>query len=66
ELQRTMRGQPHVPEERLTRLLTDADLIKFARRPVSSERAREIGREARGIVADENKASQPVPMREAA
>jgi hypothetical protein len=66
ELQRTMRGQPNLPEERLTRLLTDADLIKFARRPVSSERAREIGREARAIVADEHKASQPVPEKEAA
>jgi hypothetical protein len=66
ELQRSIRGQPYVPEERLTRLLTDADLIKFARRPVSSERAREIGRESRAIVADENTASQPVPEKEAA
>ena len=48
-----------MPFERLTRLLTEADLIKFARRPVSGERAREIGREARAIVEAEHKASQP-------
>jgi hypothetical protein len=58
ELARTVRPFPHVPVERLTRLLTDADLIKFARRPVSTERAREIGREARIIVNDEHKASR--------
>ncbi|HXT15853.1 MAG TPA: hypothetical protein VN706_09500 [Gemmatimonadaceae bacterium] len=59
ELQRTARELPHVPQDRLTRLLTEADLIKFARRPVSSERAREIGREARAIVEHEHQASQP-------
>lgn len=66
ELQRTARGLPHVPAERLTRLLTDADLIKFARRPVSTDRAREIGREARIIVSEEHKASRIVPAQEAA
>jgi len=58
ELQRAVRTLPHVPIERLTRLLTDADLIKFARRPVSSDRAREIGREAKIIVSEEHKASR--------
>jgi hypothetical protein len=48
------------------RLLTEADLIKFARRPVSSERARELGREARSIVTLEHKASQPAPAQKAA
>ena len=66
ELQRSVRGLPHVPEDRLTRLLGDADLIKFARRPVSGDRARELGREARGIVGDEYKASQPTPEKAAA
>jgi hypothetical protein len=69
ELQRTTRGFPHVPGDRLTRLLTDADLIKFARRPVSTERAREIGREARIVVNEEHKASRLVttaPAQEAA
>jgi hypothetical protein len=61
ELARSMRELPNVPGERLTRLLTEADLIKFARRPVSGDRAREIGREARAIVEAEHVASQPRP-----
>ena len=59
ELQRSTRALPHVPQDRLTRLLTDADLIKFARRPVSTDRAREIGREARAVVSHEHAASHP-------
>lgn len=66
ELSRALRGLPPVPQERLTRLLTEADLIKFARRAVSTERARELGREARAIVTDEHRASQPAPAQEAA
>jgi hypothetical protein len=61
ELTRTARELPHVPQDRLARLLTEADLIKFARRPVSSERAREIGRDAKAIVEHEHQASQPPP-----
>ncbi|GAC1654632.1 MAG: hypothetical protein NVS4B3_18830 [Gemmatimonadaceae bacterium] len=41
-----------VPGERLGAILTDADLIKFARYPISVDRARELAREARGIVRD--------------
>jgi hypothetical protein len=66
ELQFSVRALPHVPQERLTRVLTEADLVKFARRPVSSERARELGREARAIVEQEHRASEPptaVPTR---
>ncbi len=66
ELERSVRDIPFVPQERLARLLTDADLIKFARRAVSTDRARELGREARAIVALENKASQPAPEQEKA
>lgn len=66
ELQRTIRDLPHVPQDRLTRLLTEADLIKFARRPVSGERARELGREARAIVALEHQASMPAPAEQEA
>ena len=62
ELQRAVRELATVPQDRLMRLLTDADLIKFARRPVSSERAREIGREARAVVTREHEASQPAPQ----
>jgi hypothetical protein len=65
ELHRAVREVATIPQDRLLRLLTDADLIKFARRPVSSERAREIGSEARAIVAKEHEAAR-VPAREAA
>ena len=66
ELSRSVRELPFVPAERLTRLLTEADLIKFARRPVSGDRAREIAREARAIVDAEHAASQPAPAAEKA
>jgi hypothetical protein len=59
ELQKAVRRERTVPHDRLTRLLVDADLVKFARRPVSGERARDLGREARAIVGDEHGASQP-------
>jgi hypothetical protein len=39
-----------VPLERLGRLLDEADLIKFARRPATRDSATELGREARLIV----------------
>lgn len=61
ELSRSVRELPAIPADRLTRLLTEADLIKFARRPVSGDRAREIGAEARGIVDADHVASQPKP-----
>ena len=61
ELSRSVRELPSVPADRLTRLLTEADLIKFARRPVSGDRAKEIGSEARAIVEADHLASQPKP-----
>ncbi|HEY4306580.1 MAG TPA: DUF4381 family protein [Gemmatimonadaceae bacterium] len=66
ELTRSVRELPNVPGDRLTRLLTEADLIKFARRPVSGDRAREIARDARAIVDAEHEASQPVPEQKVA
>ena len=57
ELQRAVRELPTVPEPRLTRVLLDADLIKFARRAVSTDRARDLGREARAIVTVEHAAA---------
>jgi hypothetical protein len=50
-----------LPQDRLLRILNEADLVKFARRPVSADRARDIGREAKAIVEFEHQASQPVP-----
>jgi hypothetical protein len=41
-----------VPLDRLAPLLAEADLIKFARRPVTAERATALGGEARAIVRD--------------
>lgn len=52
ELLEVMRSASAVPVERLTPVLSETDLIKFAKRPVSAERAREIAREARAIVKD--------------
>jgi hypothetical protein len=65
ELQRSVRELPFVPHERLMRTLTDADLVKFARRPVSSARARELGSDMRAIVEQEHFDSQPAPTEHA-
>jgi hypothetical protein len=66
ELGRSVRELSNVPGDRLMRVLTEADLIKFARRPVSGDRAREIGRDARAIVDAEHQASQPAPEQQTA
>jgi len=51
ELLISVRDNRLVPVNRLALVLADADLVKFARRATSAERARELGAEARGIVA---------------
>ncbi len=66
ELLRAVRDERHIPRDRLGRLLEEADLVKFARRPLSSDRARELGREARGIVDEEHARSTPAPETEKA
>ena len=67
ELIDVMRSTPVVPVERLSPVLNETDLIKFAKRPVSAERAREIAREARAIVKDIGRApATPVAEKEAA
>ncbi len=50
ELTRAQHREPAVPLERLSRLLDEVDLIKFARRPVTRDGALELGREARLLV----------------
>jgi hypothetical protein len=50
ELLIAVRENRLVPVNRLALVLADADLVKFARRATSAERARELGAEARGIV----------------
>jgi hypothetical protein len=51
ELLVAVREHSTVPVNRLALVLADADLVKFARRATTAERARELGAEARGIVA---------------
>lgn len=50
ELLVAVREHSTVPVNRLALVLADADLVKFARRATTAERARELGTEARGIV----------------
>jgi hypothetical protein len=57
ELVRFLRSRADLPVQQLANVLAEADLIKFARRPVTAERAREIGHEARGIVREVEQAS---------
>jgi hypothetical protein len=52
ELVKYLRTRRTMPVQRLATLLSEADLVKFARRPVTAERAREIGQEARAIVRE--------------
>ena len=63
ELLRALRLDPTVPVDRLAAVLQDSDLVKFARQPVSPERARALARESRALVRDVNAA---VTAREAA
>jgi hypothetical protein len=50
EVTRALHREPSAPLERLSRLLDEVDLIKFARRPVTREQATDLGREARLVV----------------
>lgn len=52
ELLAQMRDERVVPVARLAPILAEADLIKFARRPVTADHARQIAQETRGIVRD--------------
>jgi hypothetical protein len=52
ELVRYLRTRRTMPVQRLATLLSEADLVKFARRSVTAERARELGQEARAIVRE--------------
>jgi hypothetical protein len=54
-----MRNEPVVPTNRLAAILSEVDLIKFARRAVTPDRALDIGREARAIARDVEAARRP-------
>ncbi|MGI9078445.1 MAG: hypothetical protein ACR2G6_14125, partial [Gemmatimonadaceae bacterium] len=50
EMIRALESRPDIPAQRLALILGEADLIKFARRPVTVEGARAIARDSRGVV----------------
>lgn len=58
ELVTAVRDDTRVPVTRLAPLLGETDAIKFARFPISVERARTLALEARGIVDDIENAEQ--------
>ncbi|HJU73465.1 MAG TPA: DUF4381 family protein [Gemmatimonadaceae bacterium] len=55
-----------MPANRLAALLVEADLIKFARRPVTAAHAAQLGAEARQVVDQVEEARQPAPAQAAA
>lgn len=61
ELAAALRASRGVPHARLAALLDEADLVKFARRPLTPDHARALGREARGIARDVETALAPRP-----
>jgi hypothetical protein len=54
ELLAAVRAVPTVPYERLLRLLEAVDPVKFAAAPLSADRARGLGDEAKAIVREEH------------
>ena len=71
ELAAALRAAGTVPHARLAALLDETDLVKFARRPLTPERARALGKDARGIARDIEaataaKAAESVPQKAAA
>jgi len=61
ELLAAMAGAQTVPFERLQRLLAEVDPVKFAAAPLASQRAREVGDEAKAIVREEHARATAVP-----
>ncbi|HEX5437526.1 MAG TPA: hypothetical protein VFW98_10210 [Gemmatimonadaceae bacterium] len=66
ELLRALSEQRHLAAEGLAPALAEADLIKFARRPVTTERARDLGLEFRTVVRAVEQSLTPVPEDRAA
>lgn len=70
ELLAAVQDSALIPANRLAALLVDADLIKFARRPVAAAHAMQLGSEARQIVeqihAAQQAAQSPAPAQAAA
>jgi len=70
ELLSSIQDSPLIPANRLAALLVEADLIKFARRPVTAAHAMQLGSEARQLVehihAAQQAAKSPEPAQAAA
>jgi hypothetical protein len=58
ELLVSLAGERTVPLDRLAALLHDGDLVKFARRALTEERARALGLESRALVRAVHEASE--------
>jgi hypothetical protein len=65
ELLAELRGT-RLPTARLAALLNESDLVKFARRPVTAQRAELLGGEARAIAATIHEATTAPPEEKAA
>lgn len=63
ELAQALRAEPGVPALRVTRLLHDVDLVKFAGQTISAERAVELGQESRELVDSVENALEPTTER---
>ena len=61
ELLATVRAVPTVPFDRLRALLDAVDPVKFAAAPLATQRARELGEEAKAIVREEHARATAVP-----
>lgn len=66
ELLLATRGRETIPQERLGALLAEGDLVKFARRTVSPDRARQLALESRAIVDAVEQAIRRIEAAEAA
>jgi hypothetical protein len=66
ELLAALRGAKRVPTQRLAALLSEVDLVKFAGRAATADRAISMGREARAIVAFVHQALTAMPLEKAA
>jgi len=70
ELLSSIQDSPLIPANRLAALLVEADLIKFARRPVTAAHAMQLGSEAQQLVehihAAQQAAKSPEPAQAAA
>lgn len=66
ELLAAIRDERAIPSNALAALLTEADLVKFARKPIAPERALAIAKEARAMVHGIDAALPARTMKEAA